>query len=68
MNLRIRGERPETQQVVAIKNHISTCEQTRTIWMDGRRIHPYAPHTFMGFTICRWEGNIVVTTHLEAGG
>ena len=37
---------PETQRVIAIKNYISTYEQTRTIWMDGRP-HPsdLAPHT-----------------------
>src|SRR5271154_1705583 len=27
---------PETQQTIAIKNYISTYEQTRSIWMDGR--------------------------------
>ena len=48
---------PQTQQVVAIKNYISTYEQTRTIWMDGRP-HPseYAAHTFMGFSTGRWGG------------
>ena len=52
LNLRIWEEKdPETQQVVAIKNYISTYEQTRTIWMDGRpHPSPYAPHTFMGFS------------------
>src|SRR5712672_4538036 len=37
---------PETQQLIAIKNYISTYEQTRTIWMDGRP-HPrdYEKHT-----------------------
>ena len=39
LNLRIWEEKdPETQRVIAIKNYISTYEQTRTIWMDGRRI------------------------------
>jgi glyoxylase-like metal-dependent hydrolase (beta-lactamase superfamily II) len=71
LNLRIWEEKdPETQQVVAIKNYISTYEQTRTIWMDGRP-HPssYAPHTFMGFSTGRWEGNhlVVTTTHLKQG-
>jgi glyoxylase-like metal-dependent hydrolase (beta-lactamase superfamily II) len=38
--------------------------------MDGRP-HPsaYAPHTFMGFSTGRWEGNhlVVTTTHLKQG-
>ena len=51
LHLRIWEEKdPNTQQVIAIKNYISTYEQTRTIWMDGRPHPPdYAPHTFMGF-------------------
>ena len=59
-----------TQQVIAIKNYISTYEQTRTIWMDGRpHPSPFAPHTFMGFSTGRWEGNVLVvtTTHLKQG-
>src|SRR5262249_55680292 len=71
LNLRIWEERdPETQLVIAIKNYISTYEQARTIWMDGRA-HPsdYAPHTFMGFSTGVWEGNILTvnTTHLKQG-
>jgi cyclase len=71
LNLRIWEEKdPETQAVVAFKHYISTYEQTRTIWMDGRP-HPseYAPHTFMGFSTGRWEGNalVVTTTHLKQG-
>jgi glyoxylase-like metal-dependent hydrolase (beta-lactamase superfamily II) len=71
LNLRIWEEKdPETQQVIAIKNYISTYEQERTIWMDGRP-HPsaYAPHTFMGFSTGRWEGHqlTVTTTHLKQG-
>jgi cyclase len=71
LNLRIWEEKdPETQQLIAIKNYISTYEQTRTIWMDGRP-HPsaYAPHTFMGFSTGRWsrEGLTVTTTHLKQG-
>ena len=69
--LRIWEEKdPETQQLIAIKNYISTYEQTRTIWMDGRS-HPsaFAPHTFMGFSTGRWDGQAltVVTTHLKQG-
>ena len=69
--LRIWEERdPETQRVIAIKNYINTYEQTRTIWMDGRpHPSPFAPHTFMGFSTGRWEGNVltVTTTHLKQG-
>ena len=71
LNLRIWEEKdPETQQLVAIKNYISTYEQTRTIWMDGRpHPSPFAPHTFMGFSTGRWDGQVltVVTTHLKQG-
>ncbi|MBV9770906.1 MAG: MBL fold metallo-hydrolase [Bryobacterales bacterium] len=71
LHLRIWEEKdPFTQQVIAIKNYISTYEQTRTIWMDGRP-HPsaYAAHTFMGFSTGKWEGNIltVYTTHIKQG-
>jgi glyoxylase-like metal-dependent hydrolase (beta-lactamase superfamily II) len=71
LNLRIWEERdPMTQQVIAIKNYISTYEQTRTIWMDGRpHPSPFAPHTFMGFSTGRWDGRtlVVTTTHLKQG-
>jgi glyoxylase-like metal-dependent hydrolase (beta-lactamase superfamily II) len=71
LNLRIWEEKdPLTQQVVAIKHYISTYEQTRTIWMDGRpHPSPFAPHTFMGFSTGRWEGHqlVVTTTHLKQG-
>ena len=52
LNLRIWEEKdPKTQDVIAIKHYISTYEQTRTIWMDGRPHPPaYAPHTWMGFS------------------
>jgi cyclase len=70
-HLRIWEEKDaQTQQVVAIKNYISTYEQNRTIWMDGRS-HPseYAPHTFMGFSTGEWQGDIltVKTTHIKQG-
>jgi glyoxylase-like metal-dependent hydrolase (beta-lactamase superfamily II) len=71
LQLRIWEEKdPETQRVIAIKNYISTYEQTRTIWMDGRpHPSPFAPHTFMGFSTGAWEGNVltVKTTHLKQG-
>ncbi len=71
MNLRIWEEKdPRTQEVIAIKHYISTYEQTRTIWMDGRPHPPeYAPHTWMGFSTGRWSGDrlIVETTHIKQG-
>lgn len=71
LQVRIWEEKdPETQQVIALKNYISTYEQTRTIWMDNRP-HPseYAPHTFMGFSTGKWLGDVltVETTHIKQG-
>jgi hypothetical protein len=57
-----------TQVVSAIKIYISTYEQERTIWMDGRPHPPeYAPHTWQGFSTGKWDGDIltVYTTHLK---
>lgn len=70
-NLRIWEERdPKSQRVLAIRQYISTYEQNRTIWMDGRT-HPsaIAPHTWMGFSTGKWEGDIltVYTTHIKQG-
>ena len=71
LNVRIWEEKdPKTQDVIAIKHYISTYEQTRTIWMDGRPHPPaWAPHTWMGFSTGRWEGDrlIVETTHIKQG-
>jgi hypothetical protein len=61
---------PVTHQLIAIHEYISTYEQKRTIWMDGRP-HPSvnAPHTWMGFSTGVWEGNMltVTTTHVKQG-
>jgi hypothetical protein len=61
---------PVTHQLIAIREAISTYEQNRTIWMDGRP-HPSvnAPHTWMGFSTGLWEGNMltVTTTHTKQG-
>src|SRR5262245_20016629 len=69
--LRIWEERdPQTQKLIAIKNYISTYEQTRTIWMDGRPHPPdYAAHTWQGFSTGEWEGDMltVTTTHIKQG-
>ena len=71
LDLRIWQEKdPDTQQVIAIKNYISTWSQFRTIWMDGRPHPPdYAPHTWMGFSTGKWDGDVltVYTTHLKTG-
>jgi hypothetical protein len=69
--LRIFEEKdPKTQQLIAIKHYISTYEQTRTIWMDGRpHPGPNAPHTWMGFSTGHYLGDMLVveTTHLKQG-
>jgi hypothetical protein len=69
--LRIWEERdPQTQNVVALHNYISTYEQNRTIWMDGRPHPPeFAAHTWMGFSTGTWEGDTltVYTTHIKQG-
>jgi hypothetical protein len=71
MQVRIWEERdPDTQQLIAIKHYISTFQQTRTIWMDGRPHPPdYAAHTWMGFSTGRFEGDMltVTTTHIKQG-
>jgi cyclase len=71
LNLRIWEEKdPKTQDVIAIKHYISTYEQTRTIWMDGRPHPPaWAPHTWMGFSTGKWVGDrlTVETTHIKQG-
>ena len=71
LNLRIWQEKdPRTQELIAIKHYISTYEQTRTIWMDGRAHPPaWAPHTWMGFSTGHWEGDklVVETTHIKQG-
>jgi hypothetical protein len=71
LNLRIWEEKDaQSQKTIAIKQYISTYEQTRTIWMDGRAHPPEnAPHTWMGFSTGKWEGDIltVYTTHIKQG-
>ena len=71
LQLRIWTEKdPKTQEVLAIRNYISTYEQNRTIYMDGRPHPPeYAVHTWMGFSTGQWQGNIltVTTTHIKQG-
>lgn len=68
---RIWEERdPVTHQLIAIHEAISTYEQKRTIWMDGRpHPSPNAPHTWMGFSTGVWHGNMltITTTHIKQG-
>jgi hypothetical protein len=71
MQMRIWEVRdPVDHRLIAIRETISTYEQERTIWMDGRP-HPSvnAPHTWMGFSTGVWEGNMltVTTTHVKQG-
>lgn len=71
LQMRLWEERDEiTHQLIAIHEYISTYEQSRTIWMDGRP-HPseYAPHTWMGFSTGVYDGNMltVTTTHVKQG-
>ncbi len=57
-----------TQDVERIRMYISTYEQDRTIYMDGREHPPaYAAHTWMGFSTGKWDGKVltVKTTHLK---
>ncbi|MEO8258737.1 MAG: hypothetical protein ABI868_15415 [Acidobacteriota bacterium] len=71
LNLRVWEERdPDTQELVAIKHHISTYDQTRTIYMDGRPHPPdIAAHTWKGFSTGSWLGDMLVvnTTHIKQG-
>ena len=60
---------PYTQQLIAIKGYVSTYEQPRTIWMDGRPHPPeYEKHTWQGFSTGKFDGDIltVYTTHIKS--
>ncbi len=68
-NMRISEVRdPSTQILKEIRIYISTYEQTRIIYMDGRA-HPndLVPHTWMGFSTGKWDGDMlkVHTTHIK---
>jgi hypothetical protein len=59
---------PANQDIIAYRQYSGTYMQSRTIWMDGREHPPeYAPHTHMGFSTGRWDGDIltVYTTHIK---
>ena len=69
LQFRIWAEKdPATQEIVAYNLFLGTYQQRRTIWMDGRPHPPaYAPHTFMGFSTGRWNGDILTvrSTHIK---
>jgi len=69
LQVRIWDEKdPLTQTLTAIRIYISTYEQERTIWMDGRAHPPeWAPHTWQGFSTGKWDGDTltVYTTHIK---
>jgi hypothetical protein len=70
LQVRIWEEKdPLTQQLIALQTYISTYEQSRTIWMDGRPHPPaWAPHTWQGFSTGKFDGDIltVYTTHIKS--
>jgi cyclase len=70
-NYRIWEERdPFTQRLVAYKFYGQIAQGERTVYMDGRPRPPaYAPHTFVGFSTGKYDGDIltVTTTHMKRG-
>lgn len=57
-----------TQATVAYRTHREWQAQERTIYMDNRPRPPdYAAHTWQGFSLGKWEGDMltIVTTHLK---
>jgi hypothetical protein len=59
---------PFTREVVAYHTEMSWMNPVRTIWMDGRARPPaHALHTWQGFSLGKWEGDMltVETTHLK---
>ena len=59
---------PYTREIVAFHTEMSWMNPVRTIWMDGRPRPPaQAMHTWQGFSLGKWEGDMltVETTHLK---
>src|SRR5262252_7595819 len=59
---------PHTNQTIAWHTQMAWMTPTRTIWMDNRPRPPaYAAHTWQGFSLGKWEGDMltVETTHLK---
>jgi len=58
----------ETQETKGIHIRKEWQAAERTIWMDGRERPPaYAAHSWQGFSLGKWEGDVlaVETTHLK---
>lgn len=71
-SLRIWEDRePETEKVLQIETQIAWQSQHRHIYMENPPPHPpeYAPHTWQGFSVGHWEGDVLVvhTDQLKAG-
>lgn len=71
-SLRIWDDRdPETQKVTEIETWIAWQSQHRHIYMDNPPPHPpdYAAHTWQGFSVGHFEGDVLVvhTDQLKAG-
>lgn len=59
---------PASQQTVALRMRKEWQEPERTIYLDGRnRPSSHAQHTWQGFSLGEWNGNMlnVLTTHLK---
>jgi len=59
--MRVWEERdPQTQQQSQIETWVEWQSQHRHIWMDGRpHPPPWAHDTWQGFSMGRWEGNVL---------
>lgn len=68
-NMRITADLdPMSQRIVAFKTRMNFHDQARTIYLDGRPRPPEAAsHTWAGFSLGVWEGNMltITTTHLK---
>lgn len=61
---------PVSYNVIAWHLTFSWMNTTQTIWMDGREHPPeQAPRTWMGHSVGRWEGDILVVdiSHVKEG-
>jgi len=70
-NLHISDVRDNgTQERIKFETHIVWEAQHREIWMDGRQAPPpNALHTWQGYSVGRWDGDVleVKTTNLKPG-
>jgi hypothetical protein len=61
---------PRTERIIGMTLQGANLLVERTLWLDGRSRPPeYARHTWAGFSLARWEGNMLTvdTTHLKEG-